>query len=230
MTKRTTTGVLLVIGAFVAAACAPDGVLPSGPDLDVELHRGRGRADRVEVCHLGGNGKYKLKRVSERGAERHLERHAGDRPLQADGSCPPRTDKVPVCHNGKTKMVREFTRKYEHHLRHGDELGNCEDTPPPPPPFVCEVTFPTTAFVKDGTLWTVSFSTITTGLVTYTAQWFFMGNWNSGATVDVTGNASESLAVPFFPLTQYRIQAECDEDQGADPQFSGEVTSPLSPF
>ena len=53
MTKRTTTGALLVIGALVAAACG-DGVLPSGPDFDAQF-RGHGgnKADKEIVCHKG---------------------------------------------------------------------------------------------------------------------------------------------------------------------------------
>ena len=52
MTKRTTTGALLVIGALVAAACG-DGVLPSGPDFEAQFaHRGS-HGNTVEVCHKG---------------------------------------------------------------------------------------------------------------------------------------------------------------------------------
>ena len=52
MTKRTTTGALLVIGALVAAACG-DGVLPSGPDFDAQFRQDRGKEDKIDVCHNG---------------------------------------------------------------------------------------------------------------------------------------------------------------------------------
>lgn len=52
MTKRTTTGVLLVIGALIAAACG-DGVLPSGPDFDAQFAHAGNHASKVEVCHKG---------------------------------------------------------------------------------------------------------------------------------------------------------------------------------
>ena len=50
MTKRTTTGALLVIGALVAAACG-DGVLPSGPDFDAQFAHKPGQGSTVDVCH-----------------------------------------------------------------------------------------------------------------------------------------------------------------------------------
>ena len=53
MTKRTTTGALLVIGALVAAACG-DGVLPSGPDFDgAQIRSARADVGKVDVCHNG---------------------------------------------------------------------------------------------------------------------------------------------------------------------------------
>ena len=85
MTKRTTKGVLLVIGALVAAACGPDGVLPSGPDFDAQFAKGGNRADRVDVCHIDDEGNIKKINVNGNALAGHVGH--GDGMPDEHGSC-----------------------------------------------------------------------------------------------------------------------------------------------
>ena len=225
MTKRTTTGVLLVVGAFVAAACAPDAVLPSGPDLDAELHRrGRDRGPRVEVCHFRNNGKYKKIRVDESGAARHLERHDRDEAAE-DGVCPPRTDKVPVCHRGKVKMVREFTRKYERHLAHGDELGSCDAPAPDPTIEVLTHVFTPFPWGGDGGNLNVSFTSANCDgdVVIYQLVGTFDGLVRGGTIGSGDGPHTINGLIPPVPPdlnTDYMVRGACDNGEAVSTAFA----------
>ena len=183
MIKRTTTGALLVIGALVAAACGPDGVLPSGPDFDAQFARGGNKAEKVDVCHVDDEGNVKKINVNGNAVAGHLG-HDDGRP--GDGT-------------------------YD------------EDCQADTGPFVCSVEFTALSIELTSAGASISFSTITTGLVTYTVQWFANGAWQDGPFVQLTGSVSNQSISGFPPLIgfSYRILAECDE--GGDPQPSGEV-------